>query len=133
MADFSAAPRLIKNIFLKIGEDTYGRHATDVHTTAPELVVHPGTDTEVHADMPEGGWMLNITGVQDLSEEALHGTLLDLAGTAATVVFSPDGTNYFTVDTVLAAPSQLGGEKNTYGSFTVSQPCTRPERTTAPA
>lgn len=130
--------RMIQSIYLKVADQVYSGLASAVKVPGvPAEVWQGSTDDNVVADVPVGKRQLSITARQDWELPAgLCQYLADNEGETATVVYSLNPTGaapaYFQVEAVLSSPDQ-GGELNAYGEFTIALPCSKPERTTAPA
>lgn len=130
--------RMIQAIYLKVGATAYSGLASEVKVPGvPAEVWEGSTDDNLVADVPVGKRQLTLTARQDWEDPTgLCQFLADQEGQSAAVVYSLNPTAetpaYFTVDAVLSAPDQ-GGKLNSYGEFTISFPCSKPTRTTAPA
>lgn len=129
--------RLIHSIYLRVGTDEFSGLVSDVNLPGLEPQVWDGsTDDNVVADVPVGQRKLSITARQDWNDpDGLCETMRAGEGSSAVIIYShnPDpGTGPWWKVTVpcLVAPAQ-GGKLNQYGEFTVSLPCSKPERLTA--
>lgn len=125
MADITGNPRLIKNLYLRVGTDTFSALITNVNATSPAPIeIVGGTDDAVFADVPSGGRKLNIQGIQDWETVgSLCNFLLENEGETAAVLFSPReaGGAFFACDVTLYAPT-IGGQRNTFGTFQLALP-----------
>lgn len=130
--------RMITALYLKVGEDIYSGLASEVKVPGVEATVWEGsTDTNVVADIPVGQRKITVTARQDWEDpDGLCQWLADHEGESVQITYAanPQATApaYFAVTATASSPDQ-GGAINAFGEFTISLPCTKPARTTAPA
>lgn len=129
--------RMITALYLKVGEDVYSGLASEVKVPGVEATVWGGsTDTKVVADVPVGQRKISITARQDWEDvSGLCEYLSTHEGEEVTITYAanPQATTpaYRQVTAVCSSPDE-GGAVNAYGEFTISLPCTKPTRTSAP-
>lgn len=122
-----------KNLVVKIGEDNYEKHASNVNWTNGDSTIEwqGGTEDAIVNDVVETGDVCNITAAQDTDNpDSLFNFMIDHAGETATIEWRPNTLSPFklTATITIRRPSTIGGERGTYHEVTTANPSTKPAR-----
>ncbi|QBE48750.1 hypothetical protein [Leucobacter triazinivorans] len=137
MAEQPVNARLVKQITLKVGEDSFSKHVNNCRyaRTSSMQEWRGGTPDAVFTDETAPTYTFELTGIQDWeTATSLCNFLLEHEGETAEVEYKPhhDGEVSFISDIKIVSP-EIGGAVGAYNEFTVTMGSTKPTLVRTPA
>lgn len=136
MAEINVAPKLIKEITITVGTDSFSKHVNNCKYTpsSSKQEWRGGTPDSVFTDQTAATWELALTLIQDWeSATSLCNFLLAHAGETAKIVYKPiaGGKVSFESNVIIVAP-EIGGAVGTFNESTVTMGSDKPVLKRAP-
>ena len=132
MAQIGVAPKVQKNLRLKVGDDNYELHVSSVDWTpaSTQQTWQGGTPEASFTDQSVATWTCNITAIQDFeTTDSFVNLCLANAGEAVEVEYTRDAADAFKFTaTITLVPPTIGGPVGQYNEATMAFGSTKPER-----
>lgn len=136
MTQVAADPRSINNMVLKLGTDTYEKHASNVNwgKSTNQVTWKGGTPEAVFTDSTVDSHVCNITLVHDYDNvDSLFNFMIDHEGEQLEIEWKPNVAGTFTqTATITIVAPDAGGAVGAFGESTVACPSSKPVRTFVP-
>lgn len=132
MAQITVAPKVQKNLRLKVGDDNYEKHVSSVDWTPSSRAQtwQGGTPDASFTDSSGATWVCNITAVQDFETvDSFVNFCLEHEGEQVAVEYTRDAADAFkfTATITIVAP-KIGGQVGQYNESTMAFGSTKPVR-----
>lgn len=127
MADIAVQPLYLKDVVLTVDGDTYEKAVSSVAFT-PSVSTATFKGLDPAATFTEAGsasWTVDLEYAQDWdSADSLSAYLFSNSGSSVTLSFKPKSATGGTWSaTVVIVPGSVGGAVDSFGTSTVSLPC----------